>query len=69
MLVLSRKASQQITIGSSVTITVVAVQGGKVRLGVDAPRDVPVLRSELMTLSPRQETPPEAGQRFSGLTV
>jgi carbon storage regulator len=47
MLVLSRKQCQQITVGESITITVVGVQGGKVRLGIDAPRDVRVLRSEL----------------------
>jgi carbon storage regulator len=48
MLVLSRKHQEQITIGDSITITVVGVQGGKVRLGIDAPREVPVLRRELV---------------------
>ena len=47
MLVLSRKQSQQITLGKSITITVLSVQGGRVRLGIDAPRSVRVLRGEL----------------------
>lgn len=47
MLVLSRKQSQQITLGKSITITVLSVQGGRVRLGIDAPASVRVLRAEL----------------------
>lgn len=47
MLVLSRKQSQQITLGESITITVLSVQGAKVRLGIDAPASVRVLRAEL----------------------
>jgi carbon storage regulator len=47
MLVLSRKPGEKIRIGSGITITVVGVQGNKIRLGIDAPEDVPILRSEL----------------------
>jgi carbon storage regulator len=47
MLVLSRKESQRIRLGDSIVITVVRVAGDKVRLGIDAPRDMLVLRDEL----------------------
>jgi carbon storage regulator len=47
MLVLTRKAKQQIQIGPYVTITILQVKGQAVRVGIEAPRDVTVLRSEL----------------------
>ncbi len=47
MLVLSRKPNQKINIGSDITITVVKVRGNVIRLGIEAPRDVRVVRSEL----------------------
>lgn len=47
MLVLARKASQTIQIGKDVTLTVLGVSGNTVRLGIDAPKEVPVLRGEL----------------------
>jgi carbon storage regulator len=47
VLVLSRKQSQRIRLGDSIVITVVRVAGDKVRLGIDAPRDMLVLRDEL----------------------
>ena len=47
MLVLSRKESQRIRLGDSIVVTVVRVAGDKVRLGIDAPKDMLVLRDEL----------------------
>jgi len=47
MLVLSRKASVRIRLGDSIVITIVRVTGDKVRLGIEAPSDVLVLREEL----------------------
>jgi carbon storage regulator len=52
MLVLSRKQSQRIKLGDSIIITVVRVAGDKVRLGIDAPRDMLVLRDELEAHEP-----------------
>lgn len=49
MLVLSRFVGQVITIGDSIRITVVEIRGDKVRLGVDAPRDIAVNREEILT--------------------
>ena len=48
MLVLSRKLSQQIMIGSDITITVVKIEGNHIRLGIEAPRGVSILRDELV---------------------
>ena len=47
MLVLSRKVDQVVVIGGNVRVMVVEVRGDKVRLGIDAPRDVPVHREEV----------------------
>ena len=49
MLVLSRKESQRIRLGDSIVITVVRLGGDKVRLGIQAPKDMLVLRDELET--------------------
>ena len=48
MLVLSRLERQVITIGDNIRITIVEVRGDKVRVGIDAPRDVQVTRAELL---------------------
>lgn len=48
MLVLSRKQSEQIKIGDDITLTIVRIGPRSVRLGIDAPRDMPVVRSELI---------------------
>lgn len=47
MLVLSRKVGEVITIGSSVTVTVLGLDRGIVRLGIDAPKSIPVHRKEI----------------------
>jgi carbon storage regulator len=52
MLVLSRKQSQRIRLGRDIVVTVVRVAGDKVRLGIEAPPDVVVLRDELQPFTP-----------------
>ena len=47
MLVLTRKPGEKIHIGSGITITLVEVKGNKIRLGIDAPENVPIFRAEL----------------------
>ena len=49
MLVLSRKMGETVVIDSSIQIVVVGVSGGKVRLGIEAPSHVGILRKELCT--------------------
>jgi carbon storage regulator len=48
MLVLSRKRSERILIGSNICITVVKLEGNQVRLGIDAPAHLSVMRAELL---------------------
>jgi carbon storage regulator len=50
MLVLSRKGGEGVVIAGEIVIRVLSVQGGRVRLGVEAPADITVLRSELTHL-------------------
>ncbi len=47
MLVLSRKKDEKIVIGDNITLMVIEIRGDKVRLGIDAPRDVSVHREEI----------------------
>ena len=49
MLVLSRKKEEAIRIGDEVTIKVISIKGGVVRLGIDAPKEVSIVRSELLS--------------------
>ncbi len=55
MLVLSRKKNESIIIDGRIRITVVEVRGDKVRLGIEAPREVPVHRSEVLEAIRREE--------------
>ena len=47
MLVLSRKVNEQICIGADIVITVVDVGNSRVRIGIEAPRDMPIVRHEI----------------------
>jgi len=47
MLVLTRKSNQSIMIGDDIEVSVLAVMGEKVRIGISAPRDIPVFRKEV----------------------
>lgn len=48
MLVLTRKLGQSITLGDNIRVTVLSMEGDRVSLGVDAPREVRIFRSELL---------------------
>ncbi len=52
MLVLSRKSTESIHIGGSIVVTVLDIRGNKVRIGIDAPKEIHVLRSELQDVIP-----------------
>ena len=66
MLVLSRKRDERIVIGDNIVITVVEVRGDKVRLGIEAPTDIPVHRQEVLdairrsTTAAQSKSPPAA---------
>jgi len=55
MLVLSRKKNESIIIDGRITVHVIEIRGDKVRLGVDAPKEVPVHRKEVYEAIRRQE--------------
>ena len=54
MLVLSRKLGEKIFIGDNICITVVDIDRGKIRLGIEAPREVAIFRQELLPLAQQQ---------------
>lgn len=57
MLVLSRRESERVKVGDSIVVTIVRVSGDKVRLGIEAPPDLLVLRDELEPYeTPRDNT-------------
>lgn len=66
MLVLSRKERERIRLGDSIVLTVVQVSGDRVRIGVEAPADVLILREELEPFAPVQAAGKAAqvGQSF-----
>ena len=64
MLVLTRKTNQSIMIGDDVEVTVLGVYGDRVRLGIQAPSDVPVHRTEIYLEIQQQD-----GARGSGTDV
>jgi carbon storage regulator len=68
MLVLSRQRDESIIIGDNIVITVVDIRGDKVRLGIDAPKEIPVHRQEVYDAIQRenmQAAPKEAPARKS----
>jgi len=58
MLVLSRKKNESIVINNDITLTVIEIRGDKVRLGIVAPKDVPVHRQEVWEAIQGQPQPP-----------
>ena len=52
MLVLTRKLMEKLYIGDNVCVTVVRLEGGQVRLGIEAPREIAVVRAELLETRP-----------------
>jgi carbon storage regulator len=60
MLVLTRKSNQSIMIGDDVEVSVLAVSGEKVRIGIQAPQEIPVFRKEIYLEIHREDV--EAGE-------
>jgi carbon storage regulator len=61
MLVISRKSGETLMIGDSVSVTVLSVSGDKVAIGIDAPREITILRGELIeTIESNRESSAQA---------
>lgn len=58
MLVLTRKVDQRIQIGENICIVILKVQGRRVKIGVEAPAQVNVVRSELLRPAKTEQNPP-----------
>ena len=70
MLVLTRKSNQSIMIGDDIEISVLSIMGEKVRIGIQAPRDIPVFRKEVyleIQQERERETPGE--EAVAGVTA
>jgi carbon storage regulator len=70
VLVLTRRSEESIVIGGNIVVTVLGVEGEKVKLGIEAPRDVQILRQELYRAIQQQEQVARklaAGEEPSGL--
>ena len=67
MLVLTRNADEELVIDGQIRVRVLSIDGGRVRLGISAPRSVPVMRSELTPKMPQtmRSTPSECRGRPS----
>lgn len=67
MLVLTRKKGEQIEINNEITITLLSIEGKRVRLGFHAPKEVPILRKELAVSLDRPGFPVESQFGMDGL--
>jgi carbon storage regulator len=66
VLVLTRKTNQSIMIGDDIEVSVLSVVGDKVRIGISAPRDVPVFRTEVyLEIQAERGTPGSSAQPAS----
>ncbi len=62
MLVLTRKSNQSIMIGDEIEVSVLAISGEKVRLGIQAPKSVPVFRKEVYVEMQRDQAEPSGSR-------
>lgn len=62
MLVLTRKVGEEILVGESIRLTVVAVNGQRVRLGIEAPDNIVIRRKELCFELPEAQAPTAVGR-------
>ncbi len=69
MLVLSRQRDESIIIGDNIVITIVDIRGDKVRLGIEAPKEVPVHRQEVYDAIQRERNQSESEEKVADDTA
>ncbi len=69
MLVLTRRLMEKLYIGDEICVTVVRLEGGQVRLGIEAPRNVPIVRAELRGEPTSPSAPLEAVDKPASLKI
>jgi len=69
MLVLSRQRDESIIIGDNIVITIVDIRGDKVRLGIEAPKEVPVHRQEVYDAIQRERAQKEPEEKVADDTA
>jgi carbon storage regulator len=67
MLVLTRKAGERIVIDDSIVVEVLEVQGNRVRIGIQAPQGVTILREELLNKTDRNDPSSRNGANLAGV--
>ncbi len=67
MLVLARKATEAIKIGDDITVKVIAIRGGQVKIGIEAPSGIRIVRIE--SHQPARIEPPAAGSAPGNITT
>jgi carbon storage regulator len=68
MLVLSRKKNEQIIVGDQIIITVVEVRGDRVRLGIEAPQEIPIHRNEVLESIKAQQAAENAENKSAAVS-
>lgn len=59
MLVLSRKPGEKVLIGDQISVTIVRISGGGVRIGIEAPMELPIVREELKQKMEQEQAQPK----------
>lgn len=69
MLVLTRKTNEKVSLGDDITITILRINNGSIRIGIEAPRDVRILRSEIDPYTDREGKPQAAAHQAADQSV
>jgi len=68
MLILTRRVGEALKIGDNIDITILSIKGNQVRIGINAPKDVPVHREEIYSRIREDSQQPEASPQQAGTT-